>query len=263
MPKMRSVWRISTHSCARTATKSAGWYARSVRLFVALALLAGCDSLWGITRIGPASDAAPVIDVTALDAACQPQIIHDDFTGTQLCDHWGTPSGLAATEGGGMFVIAPEPNTGGSQGGCFAAEPAAFGDDGIFIKVVSILDQSGDGNGGSYTFFRISSPTPADGATLTLSVGGDKIQAATGMMPLGAMTYDTSTPTWWRIRPDHDLPGVAGDVSTDGHTWQTVGRAPGAIPTAVTLEFTAGTYGMGLADPGQMVIEDFNVCPSA
>jgi hypothetical protein len=35
------------------------------------------------------------------------------------------------------------------------------------------------------------------------------------------------------------------------------------VPTSVTLEFTAGTYGAGLPDPGQMVIEDFNICPPA
>src|SRR3954467_14804141 len=144
---MRTVWRISTHDRARAATMSAGCYAVPVRLFVILALLAGCDSLWGITRISPATDGSPPVDSTSIDAACQPQVIHDDFTGTKLCGNWGTPSGLDATEGGGMLVIAPIANTGGSQGGCFTAAPTAFGSDGIFIKVVSVLDQSGTGNG--------------------------------------------------------------------------------------------------------------------
>jgi hypothetical protein len=236
-----------------------GWYARSVRLFVAVALLAGCDSLWGLTRIGPPVDASRSGDAPPM--TCQPQVIHDDFTGTQLCDHWGTPSGLAASEGGGMLVIAPAPNTGGSQGGCFTAEPVAFGDDGIFIKVVSILDQNGDGNGGAYTFFRITSVAPGDAPSLQLSVGGATLQASSGTSMLGAVPYDTTQTTWWRIRPDRELPGVTGDVSVDGHAWQTIGRAPGTIPTSVTLEFTAGTYGAGLPAPGTMVIEDFNVCP--
>jgi hypothetical protein len=260
---MRIGRRISTHYCARAAAMSAGCYARPVRLFVTLALVAGCDSLWGITRISPATDGAPPVDSTPIDATCQPQIIHDDFTGTKLCGTWGTPSGLDATEGGGMLVIAPIANTGGSQGGCFTTAPTAFGRDGIFIKVVSVLDQAGTGNGGSYTFFRISSPTPVDGVTLQLSVAGNQIQAATGTTSVGTTAYDTSRAAWWRIRPDDDLPGVAGDFSVDGLTWQTIGRTAGRVPTSVTLEFTAGTYGAGLPDPGQMVIEDFNICPPA
>src|SRR3569833_2165232 len=120
--EMRTRWCDSTRTRRRSATTPLRWYARGERNFVAL----------------------------APDAACQPQIIHDDFTGTKLCGNWGIPSGLAATEGGGMFVIAPLPNTGGSQGGCFAAAPVAFGDDGIFIEVTSVLAQPGDGQGVSY-----------------------------------------------------------------------------------------------------------------
>ena len=239
-------------------------YARAVRLFVALALLAGCDQLWGITRLQPASDATVAIDAVPADAACQPQVIHDDFTGTQLCDHWGTPSGLDAVEGGGMLLIAPQPNTGGSQGGCFSAAPVAFGDDGIFIKVASVVAQDGDGSGGSYMFFTIYSPVPADAATIQLSIGANRLAAvAPNNVTEGSVAYDPDQMKWWRLRPDHDLPGVAADVSPNGFTWQTIGRAPGTIPTSVIVQFTAGTYGNGLADPGKAAIEDFNVCPSS
>jgi hypothetical protein len=240
------------------------WYHRRVRLFVAVALLAGCDSLWGITRLVPASDAAPEpIDGAPIDAACAPQIIHDDFTSTKLCSNWGTPSGLSATEGGGMLVIAPEPNVGGSQGGCFAAAPLVFGDQGVFIKVTSVLEQYGDGMGGSYMFFTVRSPDPSDAVTLTLSVAGDTIEAGSAMQTVGTAAYDPVQPKWWRIRPDRDLPGIVGEMSPDGFTWQRIGSASGTLPTSVIVEFTAGTYGAGLPDPGMAIIEDFNVCPGA
>jgi len=232
-----------------------------VRFCVALALLAGCDSLWGITRLLPSTDGGTPIDAVV---GCQPQIIHDDFTGTQLCDHWGTPSGLEATEGGGMLAIAPLPNTGGSQGGCFAAAPVAFGDDGVFIKVVSVVTQSGDANGGSYMFFKIDTPAPAGAATIQLSIGSNKLSAVgPGNTIAGSAAYDPAQMKWWRLRPDHGLGGVTADASPDGVTWQTIGSVPGTIPTSVIVEFTAGTYGVGLPIPGKTIIEDFNVCPSA
>src|SRR3569832_1890660 len=113
--EMRTRWRVSTRTRRRSATTPLRWYARGVRFFVALALLAGCDALWGLRRLDPAPD-GPIDGALAPDAACQPQIIHDDFTGTKLCGTWGNPSGLAATEGGGMFGGAPRPDAGGAQG---------------------------------------------------------------------------------------------------------------------------------------------------
>jgi hypothetical protein len=234
-----------------------------VRQFVAVALLAGCDSLWGITRLPPAGDALDGSRAPDAPPVCQPQVIHDDFTGTRLCADWGTPSGLSATEGGGMLVIAPDPNVGGSQGGCFSNAPVAFGDDGVFIKVDSVVAQTGDGMGGTYMFFTVRDPVPSDAVTLELAIGGSEIKASAAAMTVGMLPYDTSRAMWWRIRPDRALPGVAGDMSTDGFTWQTIGRAAGTIPTSVMLEFTAGEYGAGLADPGTAIIEDFNICPSS
>src|SRR3569832_1301907 len=136
--EMRTRWCVSTRTRRRSATTPLRWYARGVRLLVALALLAACDALWGLRRLEPAPD-GPSDGALAPDAACQPQIIHDDFTGTKLCGNWGIQNDLATTEGGGMFVIAPQPNTGGSQGGCFAAAPVAFGDDSNNNEETSVL----------------------------------------------------------------------------------------------------------------------------
>jgi len=259
---MRTRWCVSTRTRPGSATTPLRWYARGVRFFVALALLAGCDALWGLRRLDPAPD-GPSDGALAPDAACQPQIIHDDFTGTKLCGNWGIPSGLAATEGGGMFVIAPQPNTGGSQGGCFAAAPVAFGDDGLFLEVTSVLAQQGDGQGGSYMFFTIHTPTPADAVTLQISLGGNHLSALTpDNATTGTVPYDPAQMKWWRLRPDRALPGVVADVSANGFVWQTLGQVAGTVPASVIVEFTAGTYGSGLPDPGKAILENFNVCPS-
>src|SRR3569623_1841040 len=103
--EMRTRGCVSTRTRRRSATTPLRWYARGVRFFVALALLAGCDALWGLRRLDPAPD-GPIDGALAPDAACQPQIIHDDFTGTKLCGNWGICSGVEGYEVCGMCGMA-------------------------------------------------------------------------------------------------------------------------------------------------------------
>jgi hypothetical protein len=240
-----------------------------MRAHCIVALLAsGCDLVFGAKPLAPPSDAASLDAVPDAppdappDArTCQPQLIHDDFTGTSLCDGWGTPTGLAAMEGGGMLAITPVASTPGSQGGCFSSTPVAFGPDGVFLQVTTIVNEAdNNGSGGTFIFFQTRSPTPGNGVTLNMSVGGSMLSVQAGSTTAAA-PYDPIAMRWWRIRPVPELPAVVGEVSPDGLTWQTILSAPGPVPTSVTLEFTSGEYGNGVPAPGTTTIEGFNICP--
>jgi hypothetical protein len=54
---------------------------------------------------------------------------------------------------------------------------------------------------------------------------------------------------------------VVAEVSPDGLGWHTLATATGTVPASVRVEFTAGEYGQGIADPGTAVFQDFNICP--
>ncbi len=215
--------------------------------------------MFGLKQLPPI-DAAPPIDAFA----CITQTIHDDFSGSAPCDDWGSPTSIpldAGVSGNGMFVITPVANT-GSQGGCIARAPVAFGGGGLFVKVAPALDPLHESGmtGGTFLFFRTTAVTSGDVA-LTISEGGSQIDVAVTGSPTttSSTPYDPVAMLWWRIRPD--VGAVVAETSPDGFTWQPLATVAGPVPVSVGVEFTAGEYAVGIPDPGTAVFEDFNICP--
>ncbi len=160
-----------------------------------------------------------------------------------------------ATEGQGMFVVAPPPNVGAESAGCTTATATAMPPLGVFIEVSSALAMT---SGACFMSFRALTQDTGIGGQLVLQYG--KLGLSDPMVGVDVIDppYDPVAMRWWRLRPIAG--GIVGEVSRDGVSWQVLGTIQGTPAAQVTIDFTAAC-GIANPAPGMAVFQSFDLCP--
>ena len=216
-------------------------------------LLAACQRVFKLDEVPPIGDGGADATADGSGSACPTSGPRDDFSGIEPCAVWGTvvkDPQVAVQSGQGTLRVLIDAQ--GGQGGCMLNGALTLTADGIFIEVPQPLD-----TGSAYTVFHAFAQTPGDAsATIFAANGGVVLFDENARANVSAAMPDTQA-RWWRLRAIQG--GIAGDLSSDGKTWTSVGAVPGTVgPVAVYLQAGVTTPN----DPtGIATFAHFDECP--
>ena len=209
-----------------------------VRLVLALAILSGCDVVFGLERNeeGEQSERPAFCDLA----------LFDDFETNGLACVWG----VTFEEGVSQHDSVLEVRLTGTRpvfAGCTAFRGYALTERGVFLK--------------------ISSPLRVDTAYTALGVRGMTQGTSSFKLAFDGSTdfyvnnvlkgsRDGEPLPWWRIR--HEGANVIAEVSADAMTWETIANKPTTIPPTVAIDIGAGIN--AASSPGSATFDTFGIC---
>jgi hypothetical protein len=179
----------------------------------------------------------------------------DDFSSTNA--NWSYPD--SAIIAGGQLSILPTPSYDSISSNSSYDLTSSY----ALVKVVQASAVGDSGTNETYAIYFTDGP---NGNGFGWSKLSDSLRAVYrvdgGQTEVSSVTYDAAVHIWWRVSADA-AGTVFWDTSADGSTWTPFGSLVSPTVPIVALQATIGAGNSGDGDAGTLIIDDFNLLPTA